>query len=211
MEINLEGGCGTDPYCAVLAAQEFHTLDGGGYHSGMSVMPLPLDVDDYLRFHKTFRRRAAGAARLGYTVERTEPALHYEDYMEINRSKAERQGRPMRESYTKKKYSPGLLGEPKCSRHHIVEYCLSIHDTVRAYSTIYRCGGLVHVSMFLGHGDYLEDGIMYLLMREIIRAQAANGAGTLFYNYHDSGTAGLQWYKEKIGLKADDVEWILQT
>ena len=115
----------------------------------------------------------------------------------------------MADHYWDKTRTTGLLGPVKCSRHHIVEYGVFRDERVWAYSTIYRCGELVHVSMFLGHGDHLNDGIMYLLMREIMRDQALNGPGYLYYNYHDSGTPGLRWFKEKVGLKAEDVEWTL--
>jgi hypothetical protein len=38
-----------------------------------------------------------------------------------------------------------------------------------------------------------------------------NGDGVFFYNRHDSGTDGLVFYKERIGLRKGVVEWTLGT
>jgi hypothetical protein len=64
------------------------------------------------------------------------------------------------------------------------------------------------VSMILGHGDHLRNDIMYLLAAGMVEEQAGSG-GWFYYNRHDSGTAGLVYYKERIGFHAADIAWSL--
>jgi hypothetical protein len=76
-----------------------------------------------------------------------------------------------------------------------------------AYLWLYRSGELALVSSILGHGGYLRDDIMYLLMKGVIDAEAPHG-GFLVYNRHDSGTDGLRYYKDRCGFKETAVEWL---
>jgi hypothetical protein len=64
------------------------------------------------------------------------------------------------------------------------------------------------VSMILGHGDHLNDGIMFLLFQGVVEHQAGLG-GSFFYNRADSGGEGLRWFKARLGFEAADIEWAL--
>lgn len=175
------------------------------YRQGQAVRNLE-DVE-----RGTFRRRADEAVRQHYIAQVIEPGEWFDDYVAINRSKQERQGRTMADHYWNPKPT-GVVGRPKCDRHHTLCYGV-LHDShLVAYSTVHRVGDLVMLSMILGHGDHLTRGIMYLLTRYIAAHQLAlGGPGILYYNRWDSGTDGLRFFKERIGMYEEDVTWTATT
>lgn len=204
MRIHLLGSCGAER-CIYHAGQHKALMDVPQYRDGQAV-GVVADIETWRAEHGTARRRANLARRLGFTVRRYEPGERYEEIVAINRSKYARQGRKMDDHYV----SParvGHIGEPECPYHHTLCYgVFNAGDVLKAYSTIHRRGDLIHVSMFLGDAHELERGVMYLLVEEILRDQAP---GVLYYNRMDSGTDGLRFFKARIGLHEEDVEWTL--
>jgi hypothetical protein len=126
----------------------------------------------------------------------------------INTSLARRQGRPMTDSYLQPPDVTPLPDYP-CDRHAIRPYGVFHGDQLRAYLFLYRAGELALVSSILGHGAYLADNIMYLLVAEMLEVESAYGPGTVVYNRHDSGTDGLRFFKERVGFTATEVLWAL--
>ena len=124
----------------------------------------------------------------------------------INRSLPVRQGRPMSDSYMREQVF-GPVGDPVCDRHRVSQYGVFDRDgLLRAYTVVHRSGELALVSQILGHGDHLEDGIMFLLLVETYAAEQPAG-GFLVYNRHDSGTDGLRQFKEWFRFAPMSVEW----
>lgn len=204
VSISFEAEC-----CDSELAHKTHAqLSGGRYSYPASVMPLPLDVEAHLAGNRTFRKRAARARNKGYTFAVIERHRYEDDIYEINVSAPERQGRPMSEGYTRRPRF-GVESWP-CPRHGVHTYGALEGERLRAYTWIYRLGELVMVSSILGHDAHLKNDVMYELMRGALTAEAEHGPGTLFYNRHDSGTDGLRYFKEKIGLRPGRVEWRLQ-
>lgn len=103
----------------------------------------------------------------------------------------------------------GLMEWP-CPWHGVHTYGVLQGSRLRAYTWIYRLGELVMVSQILGHDAHLADDVMYELMRGALTAEAEHGPGTVFYNLHSSGTPGLRYFKEKLGLRPGRVEWRLR-
>jgi hypothetical protein len=203
-----EFGCVESDTCMKLARDEYETLNRPQYSRGASIMRLPLNLEQHLTEHRTFRKRVLRARRKGYHVRTIEPKDHHGEMLAINRSAPQRQGRPMSASYIDLPKS-GPMTKYACRWHNVVMYgVLSEHDRLVGYATMYRCGDLLHVSQFLGHASFLDDGIMYLLVAEIMR-EHEDRPGVLFYNRHDSGTDGLRFFKERIGLRQGDVTWIV--
>lgn len=196
--INLLAGC-TDPACLKMAGELGFQLEA--YRRGAAVMPVDHPSGG------TFRRRAARAERLGYRFGYVIRSLYEDDIYRINTSASSRQGRPMSAGYLDRpRYGPEPL---HCPRHHVYTYgVLTGNDRLVAYLWLYRSGELAMVSSILGHADRLDDGIMYLLFRGTLESQQPLG-GTVFYNLWDSGTDGLRFYKERVGLHRGDVEWFL--
>jgi hypothetical protein len=207
MVISLESLC--SDACVPLVLREHGILNVPKYQNRQAVMELPTSIAAWEAEHRTARKRCYRAERALLEVATIEPRDHFHEYVEINRSAPERQGRPMSDAYVNLKASTSLVGPPRCPRHHTRCYGVFSGDRLVAYSTFYRVGELVHLSQFLGHADFLERGTMYLLIREVMRDQILNGEGVLYYNLWDSGTEGLRFFKQRVGFRPEDVEWTL--
>lgn len=201
--ISLEVGC--HPSCADISGPLYLQLNSGRYGE-CSVMDIPESVEGWRDAHRTARKRANRAERLGYRFSVIQRENHGEDIYRINTSLDERQGKPMTDSYRRtQEFSP--LPVYHCSRHRISTYGVLHGDTLVAYLWLYRAGDLALVSSILGHGDHLANDVMYLLAQGVVGAEGFSG-GYLVYNRWDSGTDGLRYYKERVGFSEQHVEWL---
>ncbi len=203
--VRLETAC-LNQACADLAFRLHHKLNTTNYTRGVSLMPVPDSLGEWQDDHRTARKRAWRAERLGYRFAAVDMSQHSDEIHEINTSKDQRQGRPMSAGYLDKR-AHGPLPTYDCDRHRINTYGVLQGDVLRAYLTLYRVGELALVSMILGHGDHLKDDVMYLLFAGLVADQAGQG-GWFYYNRHDSGQDGLRFYKERVGFRATEVEWL---
>lgn len=203
LPVSLELGCSED--CREFAGRVYLQLAHGNYDR-MSVARLPQDIKQWRGEHRTARKRADRCERLGY---RFVPVLRHEradDIFLINTSLGTRQHRPMAESYYRR---PPVTPDQEypCSRHGIHPFGVeSDNGLLVAYLWLYRAGQLALVSQILGHGGYLPHGIMYLLWQGMLAAELRE-PGYVIYNRHDSGTNGLRFYKERVGLAETQVRW----
>jgi hypothetical protein len=70
-------------------------------------------------------------------------------------------------------------------------------------------GQLALVSQILGHADHLDSEVMWLLWQGMLESESlVDRDGVVVYNRHDSGTDGLRWFKEHVGLEETRVEWL---
>lgn len=199
-------GCAGLASCSEFAAPLLAQLGGGGYDFPVSVLALT-DVFEYRRGHRTARRRAARAARLGYTFAGIARERLVDDIHAINTSAPERQGRPMSPGYLELPSFAPLPAFP-CGRHAIRTYgVFAPAGPLVAYLVLYLCGDLVMVSQILGHAAHLKNDIMYLLVLSAIAEMPV--PSIVFYNRHDSGTDGLRYFKERLGFRPGKVEWSL--
>jgi hypothetical protein len=204
--IDLARGCASD-HCLSMAWKLKHQLDPS-YSHGAALMPLTGSVPHWMAAHKTARKRVQRAWQIGYHTDLIERWKHEDAIYAINTSAAWRQGRPMGDAYQEKPVY-GRDEPMLCPRHHV--YTHGVFDkngSLRGYLWLYRCGELALVSSILGHHDFMEDGIMYLLYAAMLDTQFELG-GTLMYNLWDSGTDGLRFFKERVGLAKGDVDWCL--
>ena len=208
--VELLGGC-SDETCLKMAWERKAQLDVPKYSRGVSLMAVPESLEEWRSEHRTARKRADRAERLGYRFAEIDRSRYADDILDINLSLPERQGRPMSAGY----HDPSVSSLPEyaCGFHNI--RCYGVFDfdppydkKLLAYLTLYRVRDLAMVSMILGHGDHLKNDIMYQLFAGVVEDQAGLG-GSFYYNRHDSGTDGLRFYKERVGFYQDDVEWSL--
>ena len=199
------GGC-AEADCRAFA-EPLHRQLRHGYET-CSVLPIPESVQKWRAEHRTARKRANRAERLGYQFREIKREHYDEDIFAVNTSLEERQGRPMTPGYRERQnYLP--LPDYPCHRHAIRTYgVVDARGTLVAYLWLYRVGELALVSSILGHGDHLANDVMYLLFQGVVEAQAGN-EGYFVYNRHDSGTEGLRYFKDKLGFRATEVEWTL--
>jgi hypothetical protein len=196
---------GHNPPCLDLSGPLYRQLADGKYDK-CSVMPLPSSLEDWRAEHTTARKRTDKAQRTGYRFVRVVRHERVDEIYAINTSKAKRQGRPMTAGYLVK---PSDTPDPDypCERHGVHPYGVETADgELVAYTWIYRAGQLCLVSQILGHADHLVHGVMYLLWQGMLTSEPPDD-GYIVYNRHDSGTDGLRWYKERVGLTETSVRW----
>jgi hypothetical protein len=177
------------------------------YRVGASIMETPETLSDWRAMHRTARKRADRCERLGYRFAEVDYSLHSEEMFAINTSLPTRQGRPMSDGYLKN-IKRGKLPDFPCAVHRTTTYGVMSGQRLVAYMTLHRAGELALVSMILGHGDHLQNDVMYLLFQGIVENQAGLG-GILYYNRWDSGREGLRFFKERLGFSEGSLEWIL--
>jgi hypothetical protein len=204
--INTEANCGAAG-CAELAWKLHRQLSTPHYSHGAAVMEVPSSVEAWRGTHRTARKRADRAARLGYLFAEIDRSQHNDQIHEINVSLPRRQGRPMSAGY-QQRHNHGPLPHYPCDRHRVHTYGVLTGSTLVAYLNAYRCGDLLMVSMILGHADHLASDVMYALWQGVVADQAHHG-GIAYYNRWDSGEPGLRYFKSKLGFREDDIEWLL--
>ena len=209
--INLRADC-LDDGCADFADRLYQQLSSGRYSWPCSILPIPASLEEWRDGHRTARKRAARARRLGYRGGRWDRAGFEDDIYQINTSAEERQGRPMSDGYRIRV----SFNDPvsPCPLHGI--HCYGVRTDRRgvhgagklvAYLWIYRAGDLALVSSILGHADHLENCVMYPLFEAALLGEIAVGTGAMVYNRHDSGTDGLRFFKERLGFRPAHVDW----
>lgn len=150
----------------------------------------------------TARNRLSYCRRKGYTTLKgwDERNQRLSDLYEINTSAKERQGKPMNPAY----FDPvqPILFNEQCKFHHVEWYGVqTIGWKLVGYVEAYFIGEMVNISRILGHADYLKDGIMLLLIEELISDCVYQNVKAVVYNEWDSGTAGLQYFKHSTGFR----------
>lgn len=203
VQVNLDRSCCLSP----LVYDLHRKLDTPNYTRGVSLMLVPDSLEEWRAEHRTARKRADRAQRLGYGFGTIDRSQRNDQIHAINTSLTERQGRPMSDGYLKP-VQFGALPDYPCDRHRVHTYGVVKDDVLYAYLNLYRVGELALVSMILGHGDHLKNDVMWLLFAGLVSEQAGLG-GWFYYNRHDSGTDGLRYYKEHQGFREMDLEWVL--
>ncbi len=203
-EIELEAKC-SFPECRAFAGPLYEQLREG--YELCSVMPIPETLAEWRDEHRTARKRANRCRELGYRFTIVRRHKYADEILAINTSKSIRQKRPMSEGYSQRP-SDTPDPYPRCRRHGLHAYgVLGPAGTLVAYLWLYRSGELALVSQILGHAGHLEQGIMFLLWEGMVGLESCDPDGYIVYNRHDSGTAGLRFYKERVGLEETAVEW----
>jgi len=206
LEISLELAHGGE---CVDFAQPLLTQLREGRYDMCSVMALPESVEEWRAEHRTARKRADLALRHGFRfVSGFDRAARADEIHEINLSLDRRQGRPMSESYHT---PPSQTPDPEwvCEFHGVHTYGVEAPSgDLVAYLWLYRAGALGLVSQILGHGAFLTRGIMYLLWQGMLMSEPADDDCFIVYNRHDSGTDGLRFYKDRVGLVETPVRWM---
>lgn len=208
-----------DPQCTRLAQNLFEKftaphprLEGyGTYEPGASILVVRSYEEWWDNVGQYTRRKVRRAGKRGYVFAEIERDDHLDDIYAINTSMEERQGRPMTESYQKRPGPFGALPASTCPRHRIRAFGVLHEGRLVAYTWIHQVGEMCLFSTILGHGDHLNEGIMFLLVAESLRV-LTDEAGTRYamYNMHYSGTEGLRFFKERMGFRPFRVRWVAE-
>ncbi len=140
-----------------------------------------------------FSRRCT---KLNYTFHKLNPNMFINDIFEINTSSSERQGRTMDESYLIK------VEEWQHDEENKWFGIYSLEGKLVAYAWTYEVGEIALINRILGHGDYLKDNIMFLLMTNIVSYYIAlNKTKFIMYDTFGKVENGLVMFKKRIGFK----------
>lgn len=177
---------------------------------GVGLLPLPDSFEAYMRGRsrqvpRTNRRRAENS---GFHFAVINPLDHLDEILAINRSTPARQGKPVLAMY--------LDGES------LREFFVGAGDiygvfnregVLRAYAHAPIAGDVFVFSEIFGHQDDLNEGIMYLLVSEVIREMivrkgCCGNPSWAMYDTFFGAQPGLRYFKERLGFSPYKVNWI---
>jgi SAM-dependent methyltransferase len=189
-------------------------------------------------------RDAKKSERKGYYSKFFNPRVFVGDIVAVNTSTPERQGGPMSEHYFKSVeerggYAASLEPEeaPKSDYYWIRHwgiFCanpghhqgdLAVDEQLLGYCIVRRCAELMMYSTFLGHWDFLRDGITYKMHLDFVRtvlSQGAphtgiafdpslRGARYLFYARYFTASSGLMMWKKRMLFRPGHFEFDYPT
>jgi hypothetical protein len=176
---------------------------------GVALIDLPCDFPSYLKSssRKVLRNYRKRAVDLGYRFELTATEGRADEILAVNASKRVRQDREMDESYINAEAVRADLQDfPE------MPAVFDQAGVLAAYAFVPICGEVANVSRILGRGDALRDGVMYLLVAEIIRwlseIKGRRGRpGVLMYDTYFGGGEGLRGFKKRLGFVPYNVDW----
>lgn len=146
---------------------------------------------------------ARKANKLGYIVSEINRNEFINDIYEINTSSQFRQGRQMSHGYREK--VENYESKPHFIYFGVVDRC----GVLRAYCNVGFYGDFAVVSQLLGHKDYLNDGVMYLMLVEIVSDLIDEGKiNFLMYDTFFGASDGLKKFKQKLAFVPYRVKWV---
>ena len=83
---------------------------------------------------------------------------------------------------------------------------------LRAYADIRVCGDVAILLRLLGHAEALDQGVMYLLLTELIhtmidRRRSEGTPAWFMYDMFSGASAGLRQFKRTLGCEPYRVKW----
>jgi hypothetical protein len=119
----------------------------------------------------------------------------------IETSAPERQGRPMGEDY-------GEFEKIYVDFENYKYYGVTFNGRLVAYANIGIYGDFACVSRLMGHANHLNNGVMYLMLTEIVSNLIEQR--NLFYIFYDTwygASDGLRGFKRKLGFSPCMAHW----
>jgi hypothetical protein len=177
---------------------------------GVALVPLPEGFEQFLRGKpkEALRTNRNRCIRLGYTFAKFEPLERLDEILAVNQSVPERQGRPMEQSYLE---LDALRAH--YTRRRTVYGVFDSAAVLKAYAAVPVVGEVAILTKLLGHGDALANGVMYFCVSEVIRVliqRHASGESVqwLLYDTFFGASAGLRYFKERMGFRPYKVRWV---
>jgi len=130
---------------------------------------------------------------------------YIDDIYEINTSAFIRQGKKMSDGYLKKVES--YKNEPHYRYFGVVDK----NAKLVSYCNIGFYGEFALIVTLLGHKEYLNDGVMYLMLIEFHKLMfdeyKDKGYKYIMYDTFFGASEGLKKFKEKLGFQPYRVKW----
>lgn len=154
------------------------------------------------KFNPTAKNRRNHAIKLGYKAISPDFDAYnskLDDIYAINTSAKVRQGNTMRKAYMA--YPSEKYIKNTCEKHGYALVVAEKEGRWYGYAIIHLIGELCNISTFIGHKDYLKDGIMLLVMDKIIEVSLSHGCKVITYGHWYDGLPGLTYWKYSVGFK----------
>ncbi len=177
-----------------------------------------IDLNDYEDFEAYYKKvngknsaayYARKATRGGDVFDIIDRNDFIDDIYEINTSAKERQGKAMSESYLKKVDS--YTDEENYQYFGV----LNSDGKLLSYCNVGFYGEFAIVVTLLGHKNFLNDGVMYLMMLELNKLMfnkyREKGYKYIMYDTFFGASEGLKKFKEKLGYKPYKVKWLWEN
>jgi len=166
----------------------------------------PAEVQDGSQFSQ-MRRKVRKARKAGYRFAPIDPLRHFDDILRVNLSSESRQGEEMPAEYV----DPDRVRE-EMSRSGEWFGVFAPDDRLAAYAYVPVFGETFVFWKILGSADALDDGVMYLLVAEVLeemarRRQHNEGPRWAMYDMYIGGGNGLREFKRRTGFAPRRVTW----
>lgn len=175
---------------------------------GVALLRLPSSPEEYdAKVSRQARRKRKRALESGYRHVMFPPLERVDEILDINRSTPSRQGRPMAQLYTERQEVVHAF-ESRPQIHGIED----AGGSLRAYGDVLDIGDAYTFAYLIGHADDLPNGVMYLLMSEIVRGcvERRRPDGAPHWLMADTlwgGGSGLAYFKNRTGFEPFTVKW----
>lgn len=179
---------------------------------GVMIYKLPKDESEYearITGKNSVSYYARRCKKMGYYTKKFNQGQYLEQLYNINTSSLERQGHKMSDIYLEK--------VEKEEEKDAVDYfgVFNKDDILVGYIRLIKTPCLFVISKLLGHKDYLNDNIMYLLLHdltlELIKSNKNNDFDQYFmYDTYFGGSAGIKLFKKRNCFEPYRVKWIYE-
>jgi hypothetical protein len=191
----------TDCFHAVAAGQYSYV---SAFHVKPAMLKVPRTIDAYFQaIGDKSRNMVRKALREGYHYVEVNADDYIDDVVAVRTSAPIRQGKPVPAYFLERPVR--MVYNSGCKHHGDGFYGLFKEGKLVAYITLYFYGELAQVNHILGHADYLKDGIMNLLMYEVVNDLIKNRPWVRAINYLYSGrrstATGIALFKRSIGFE----------
>lgn len=181
------------------------------YNGTPAMLRIPESHANYLeKIGDKARNMIRKAQRQGYAYRKVNPDDYLDDVLAVRTSDPERQGKPIPDYYKVRPVQ--MIDEPfrnGCSLHGEDFFGVFKDGKLVAYTTIFFYGELGQVNHILGHAEHLQEGVMNLLVSEMVREVIAHRSWVRAINYlypHGSKVnTGIGLFKRSIGFQPERV------
>ena len=179
------------------------------YHSKPAMLSIPKSIETYMyEIGDKSRNMIRKAIKLGYSYKVVLPNNYIDDIVKIRTSDTLRQGQAIPE-YFYQRPDNVLSFDSDCKLHGELFFGLFKDDELIAYSTIFLYGELAQVNHILGHKDHLQNGVMNLLVYEIVSDFINTKPWIKGVNYLYPGLSdvkkGTSLFKKSVGFKEEAI------
>jgi len=168
---------------------------------------IKIKNDYFKNLDRKSRQMITKAQRRGYTYREFNYNDYLQDMYEINTSKAERQNKPMTESYLE---YPTPIGPElqRCDTHKYFRVGGFKESKMYAYCAIAFVNELAILNTIIGHADALTDGVMNGLIDYLVMICENEGIRYLNYLTIENSGESLQAFKRSVGFESYEVRFV---